>query len=344
MKAVQLTGIKQLSINDIPVPQIIEDNDVLIRIKTVGVCGSDIHYYNSGRIGSQIVQFPFTIGHEAAGIIEKTGKNVTRVKAGQRIAIDPAVSCGICDQCKVGRENTCRKLLFLGCPKQLEGCLSEYIVLNENCCYPINDTMTYEQAALSEPLAIGVYAVERTKLPDNANIAILGLGPIGMSVFYVLRTMNIGNVYVTDKLDERLAFSKKLNPTWAGNPNRFDIVREITNHEPLLTDVVFECSGDPDAIKQGVELLKPGGNLVIVGIPAVDEISLPVHELRRKEITIVNLRRQAHCTQKALDLLDTGKINMDSMATHRFKINEVEKAFDLVANYRDGVMKAMITF
>ena len=136
--------------------------DVLIRIRTVGVCGSDIHYYTSGRIGSQIVRFPFIIGHEAAGIVERTGSNVTRVKPGQRIAIDPAVSCGRCDQCKAGRENTCRELLFLGCPEQLEGCLCEYVVLPEKCCFPIEDSLTFEQATLSEPLAIGVYSVERS--------------------------------------------------------------------------------------------------------------------------------------------------------------------------------------
>jgi L-iditol 2-dehydrogenase len=343
MKAAVLTGIKQFEIKQVPTPEIVNDTDVLIKIKTVGVCGSDIHYYTTGRIGSQIVQYPFTIGHEGAGIVERTGSKVARVKPGQRIAIDPAVSCGNCDQCISGREHTCRKLLFLGCPKQLEGCLSEYIVLSEKCCFPINDNMTFEQAALSEPLAIGVYTVERSALPINADVAILGAGPIGMSVFHVLRTKNVGDVYITDKIEERLKFSKKLNPKWSGNPDRIDIVKEISNIEPLLLDVVYECSGDAEAIIQGIQLLKPGGTLVIVGIPETDEISFPIHELRRKEITIVNIRRQVHCTQKAIDLLDRRQVNMDSMVTHHFTLEETQKAFDLVANYRDGVMKAIIS-
>jgi L-iditol 2-dehydrogenase len=343
MKVLLLTGIRQFEIRQMPDPEIINDTDVLIKIKTVGVCGSDIHYYTTGRIGSQIVQFPFTIGHEAAGIVEKTGKNVTRVTPGQKIAIDPAVSCGYCDQCKAGREHTCRELLFLGCPKQLDGSLSEYIVLNERSCFPIKDSMTFEQATLSEPLAIGVYSVERSMLPSNANAAILGVGPIGMSVFHILRTKNIGNVYITDKIEERLKFSKMLNPRWTGNPDEVDVVKQISEIESLLIDVVYECSGDPEAIKQGIQLLKPGGTLVIVGIPEVDEISFPIHELRRKEITIVNIRRQVNCTQKAVDLLANGQINMDSMVTHRFPLEETQKAFDLVEKYRDGVMKAMIT-
>jgi L-iditol 2-dehydrogenase len=343
MKAAVLVGIKRFEIREVPDPKIIHDTDVLIRMNTVGVCGSDIHYYSSGRIGSQVIQFPFTIGHEAAGIVEKIGKNVMRVKPGQRIAIDPALSCGRCDQCKAGREHTCRNLLFLGCPEQLQGCLSEYIVIHEKCCYPMKIPMTFDQAVLSEPLAIGVYAVQRSMLPEKANVAILGAGPIGMSVFHVLRTKNPGNIYITDKIEERLQFALKTHPVWTGNPDRGNIVKEISNIEPLLLDVVFECSGDPHAIAQALQLLKPGGILVIVGIPSANEISFPLHELRRKEITIVNIRRQVHCTQNAIDLLESGQINMDSMATHHFLLEETQKAFDLVANYRDGVMKAMIS-
>jgi L-iditol 2-dehydrogenase len=342
MKATLLTGIRHFETRQVPEPRLVNDFDVLVRIKTVGVCGSDIHYYTIGRIGSQVVQFPFIVGHETAGIVERTGKKVTRVKAGQRIAIDPAVSCGRCDQCKAGRENTCRELRFLGAPKQLEGSLCEYVVLPEKNCFPIGESMTFEQATLAEPLAIGVYSVERSAVSAKANLAILGVGPIGMCVFHVLSMRSVGNVYVSDKIEERLAFSRDLNPKWTGNPDRVDIVREISHIEPFLLDVVYECSGDPQAIAQGVQLLKPGGTLVIVGITETDEVSFPIHELRRKEITILNIRRQLHCTQKAIDLLAQHKINLDSMVTHRFPLEETQKAFDLVANYEDGVMKAMI--
>jgi L-iditol 2-dehydrogenase len=343
MKAAVLTGMHRFDIRDIPAPKIVHETDVLIRIKTVGVCGSDIHYYTTGRIGTQIVEFPFIIGHETAGVVERIGSTVKRVRPGQRVAVDPSVSCGVCDQCKAGREHTCRKLLFLGCPKQLEGCLSEFIVLPEENVFPIPDQMTYEQATLSEPLAIAVYAVERSGLPPAGNVAILGAGPIGMSLFHVLRTRNAGHIYITDKIEERLAFARTLRPLWAGNPDKVDVLKEISRAEPSLLDVVFECSGNPEAIAQGVQLMKPGGALVIVGIPEVDEVSFPIHELRRKEITILNIRRQVHCTQKALDLLASRIINMDAMATHHFTLDQTQAAFDLVASYGDGVMKAMIS-
>ncbi len=342
MKAASLAGIGKFETRQTPKPEIIRPNDVRIRIKMVGVCGSDIHYYTTGRIGSQIIHFPFTIGHEAAGIVERVGPEVTRVKPGQRIAIDPAVYCGHCDQCRAGRENTCRKLLFLGCPGQLAGALCEYLVLPETCCFPIQDRTTFEQAVLSEPLAIAIYAVERAKLSAGANVAIFGAGPIGMSVFHVLRANRVGDVYITDKIPERLKFSRKLKPRYCGNPNRADVVGEISKAEPLLMDAVFECSGDRLAYDHAVALLKPGGTLALVGIPEFDDVSFPIHELRRKEITITNIRRQAHCTQKAIDLLEAGKINLDAMVTHHFSLAETKQAFDLVATYRDGVMKAMI--
>ena len=342
MKAALLTGIRKFETRTVPAPQITRPTDVLIRIKMVGVCGSDIHYYTTGRIGSQVIQFPFIVGHEAAGIVEEVGTEVTRVKPGQRIAIDPAVSCGQCDQCRAGRENTCRELLFLGCPGQLAGALSEHLVLPEACCFPIKDRTTFEQAALSEPLAIAVYAVERSHLPARASVAILGAGPIGMSVFQVLRANRAGDVFITDKIPDRLKFAQQLKPEYCGNPDRADVIGEISKAEPLLLDAVFECSGDRMAYHHAVRLLKPGGTMALVGIPEFDEVPFPIHDLRRKEITILNVRRQAHCTQKAIDWLETQRINLDEMVTHHFSLAETKQAFDLVAHYRDGVMKAMI--
>jgi threonine dehydrogenase-like Zn-dependent dehydrogenase len=157
-----------------------------------------------------------------------------------------------------------------------------------------------------------------------------------------LRAKNAGDVYVTDKIPDRLDFSQKLHPKWCGNPDRTEVLKEISNLEPLLMDVVYECSGDQAAYDQAIQLLKPGGTFAIVGIPEVDEIPFPIHELRRKEITVINIRRQAHCTQKAIDLLEHRQINMDAMVTHHFPLEETQQAFDLVTNYRDGVMKAMI--
>ena len=182
MKVMQLTGIREMELFKIPTPEIKNPKDVLVRMKVVGICGSDVHYYLSGKIGSQVVEYPFAVGHEGSGVIEKVGSKVTKVKPGDRIAVEPAMPCEKCDQCKSGRPHTCRNLIFLGCPQQASGCLSEYIILPETSCFPIKETMTFDQAAISEPLAIGVYAVEKSIPMQGKKIGILGCGPIGLSV------------------------------------------------------------------------------------------------------------------------------------------------------------------
>ncbi len=344
MQAIKLTGIRQMQIMTVPAPALTGASDVLVRLRAVGVCGSDIHYYTKGRIGRQVVQYPFAVGHECAGVIERVGAQVTRCKQGDRVAVDPAMPCGACDQCRAGRPHTCRKLRFLGCPGQAEGCLAEYIVMPEHCCFPIKDSMTFDQAAASEPLAIGVYAVSMSMPMRGARIGILGFGPIGMSVLLPAKALGAERMYVSDKLEERLAIARAAGATWAGNPQQQDLVAAVAQREPALLDAVFECCGDQAALDQALLLLKPGGTLLIVGIPEVDRVSFSIDELRHREIRIQNVRRQNDCVQRALDLIDQRQINVDAMVTHHFPFAHTQAAFDTVAAYRDGVMKAIITF
>jgi L-iditol 2-dehydrogenase len=342
MKAMRLTGIRQMEMFDVPTPEIINDTDILIRMSTVGVCGSDVHYYVSGKIGSQVVEYPFTVGHEGSGIVEKVGSAVSRIKPGDRIAIDPAMSCWECDQCLAGRPHTCRKLRFLGCPGQAEGCLSEYIVMPEKSCFVLPDSLTLDEGALSEPLTIGIYAVKLSHMKPGMSIGILGSGPIGLSVLTAASVVKPSKVFMTDKLDYRLEFAKGAGATWTGNPLKTEVISEIKKKEPLLLDIVFECCGQQEAISQSFQLLKPGGKLMIIGIPETHVYTFPIDDMRRNEICIQNVRRQNESLHDCLYLLDSKKVTVSSWATHRFKLSETKKAFDLVANYKDGVIKAMI--
>ncbi len=344
MKAIVLTGIRQMEMTDVPEPTIKKDDEVLLKVEVVGVCGSDIHYYETGRIGSQIVEYPFVVGHECAAVVEAVGSAVTRTKVGDGVVVDPAIACNNCDQCKQGRKNTCRNLRFLGCPGQAEGCLCEYIVMPEDCCFPIGDKITFEQGVLCEPLAIGVYAVKQACISENTDIAILGSGPIGLSCLVSARTENASACYVTEKVEERIRVAENNGASWVGNPNKEDVVKEILKLEPAGVDVAFECAGQQETIDQAVELLKPGGKLMFVGIPRFERISFMINKIRRKEITIVNVRRQNDCTQTAIDLIAAGKIKVDFMITHRFKLEQTQQAFDMVSEYRDGVIKALIGF
>lgn len=351
MKIAFLTGIRQLEVREAPQPELMNPEDALVQIETVGVCGSDIHYYVAGRIGSQGVQFPETLGHECAGVVAATGRAVRAPKlaVGQRVAIDPLIPCGQCDQCLAGREHTCRRQRFLGCPGQAPGALAEYLVMPARCCYPVPDSMTAAQAALVEPFSIGLHSRNLAPLPSGsrseAKVAILGAGPIGLCVLLACHATDKDSncrLYVTDLIDERLEAARVCGAEWTGNPQRDDVVRAMADKEPLGMDVVFECAGKQETLDQAVELLKPGGTLLIVGIPALDRVSLDPHLLRRHELQVRSVRRQNRCTAPAIEMIASGAVNVDPLVTHRFSFADTKRAFDLVAGYGDGVIKAVI--
>ncbi len=344
MKALVLTGLKRLEFIDVPEPKIKKDTDVLLKMAVVGICGSDVHYYETGRVGSQIVTYPYRIGHECSAIVARIGRAVKNVKVGDEIAVEPAVSCHQCDQCEMGRENTCRNLKFLGTPGQGDGCLCEYMVMPAENCIVVTDGLSLIQAALCEPFTISLYAIKQGQSTYSDKIAILGSGPIGLSCMTAARLQGVKKIYMTDKISSRLAVAKKHGVDWVGNPDENDIVKQISKLEPAGIDVVYECAGQQSTLDEGVELLRPGGRLVIVGIPRQDIVSFSIDKIRRKEITIINIRRQNRSTREAVELLATGKVNIDYLVTHRFKFEDSIKAFELVAGYKDGVIKAMIEF
>jgi len=344
MKAVALTGIRRMTVQDIPEPEIRNDTDVLLKIERVGVCGSDVHYFETGHIGDQVIRYPFIVGHECAATVVETGSAVRRVKPGDRVAVDPAIACFACDQCRAGREHTCRNLLFLGCPGQVPGCLCEMIVMPEASCFALQPSVSLVQAVLSEPLAIAVYAVQRAAVTSGMQAGILGAGPIGLSCLVCARAAGADISAVTDLIAPRLQAARAQGAAWTGNPEQEDIVALLRQMCPEGLDVMFECAGRQQTVDQALELLKPGGKLLLIGIPREEHISIDIHKARRKEITLINVRRQNQCTQTALDWICQGKVQVDFMKTHAFAMDRTQQAFELVSVYRDGVIKAIIEF
>jgi len=344
MKTLVLTDIRKIELIQRPLPAMVNPDDVLIRIKTVGVCGSDVHYFTEGKIGSQVVEFPFAVGHECSGIVIETGSSVTRVHTGNLIAIDPSIHCGKCDQCLSGRPHTCRNNRFLGCPGQIEGCLAEYIVMPEFTCFPLNESFNQTTGALIEPLTIGTYSVELAKTDfQDKTIGIFGAGPIGLSVLMVLKTMLTGSVFCYEPLNFRREKANELGADYIINPFETDAFEITQKIEPLLLDVIFECSGDQKAVDDAIKILKPGGKLVLVGIPPDAKYVFDMDLMRRKEIAIQNVRRQNDCVEKAIKLIENG-LPVEQMVTHHFKPEATQLAFETVANYQDGVIKAVIDF
>ena len=343
MKAALLTGVRSLEVREVPAPRRVRDDDVLVRSRAVGVCGSDLHYYLSGAVGSDAVKYPFIPGHECAGVVEEVGPGVTRVKPGALVVVEPAVPCGACDQCRTGRPHTCRKLLFLGHYGELTGGMAELVLAPERNCVPLPGRMTAVQGALAEPLSIALYAAGLGGSVRGKTAAVLGTGPIGLCVVMALKADGAGTVYATEKVEARReAAAAKAGADWTGDPGREDIVAAIGDRESLGLDLVFECCGEQSALDQGLALLKPGGTLVVVGIPLEPRVSFDSSKARRREIRIQNVRRQNKCLERAVAMIHAGRIGVDFLATHTFPLDRAGEAYELAAARRDGVIKALV--
>ena len=342
MKVAYLTGIERIEIRDAPDPKLENPTDVRLQVETVGVCGSDMHYYRTGRIGDQVVKFPFPLGHELAATVVELGSEAENLSIGDRVVVDPLICCGKCDQCTSGREHTCRDQAFLGVPGQRDGTLSEQIVMPARCCYKLPEGMTLVQGALIEPFSIGLYAQRLGGDVVGKTAAILGCGPIGLSVLAALKAAGTDSVYMTDIRGNRAELASHMGTEWTGNPEKQDIVAEIRHAEPAGLDLAYECAGEQDTVDQCLQLVKPGGMVLIVGIPELDRLSFDMNVMRRSEVRIQNVRRQNQCFAAAIDLIAWGKVDLGSMVTHEFPLSETRAAFDIVSNYKDNVVKAMI--
>jgi L-iditol 2-dehydrogenase len=343
MKAVVLTGVRKAEVRDVPKPNIQAPDDVLLKTTIAGLCGSDLHYFITDVVGGERVPYPAIVGHECAAVVETAGTAVTKLKPGDRVAVEPAIFCGTCDQCRADRFNTCRKIRFLGHPGERDGCLAEYFVMPERNCLPLPARLTPAEGMLAEPLSIALHALAIAGEIGPA-AAVLGAGPIGLCVILGVLREDVGKIYATDKADARTAAAKRAGASWAGNPDNEDVVGVILGREPLGLDTVFECSGDPAAVGQAVELVKPGGQIVQVGIPVEERIPLNYRKLRRKEIAIKHVRRQNRCYEKALDLVADREIDIAWLATHCFTPEDAQLAFTVAADRLDGVLKASIVF
>ncbi|MFP4105502.1 MAG: zinc-dependent alcohol dehydrogenase [Phycisphaerae bacterium] len=341
MKAAFLTGIRQVELRDVPEPKIENDDDVLLRIDVVGVCGSDMHYYKDGQIGAQVVEFPWVVGHECAATVVESGP-ASKLEPGRRVAVDPLINCTECDQCKSGRIHTCRKQKFLGCPGQVAGSLSEYLVLPERCLFPVPDEVTDDQAVLVEPFSIAMWAQHLAGSTEGKNIAILGAGPIGLSVLAACKAAGDCTVYQTDLLDNRVELAKRMGADWAANAGEIDVLQTFSREMSLGFDIIFECAGQPETVDQGTIALRPGGKLMLVGINENSRTCFDMNYVRRHELTLQPVRRQNDMVQPAIELVASGQVDLDPMVSHHFTLDQTNEAFEIVADYKDNAVKAMI--
>jgi len=212
----------------------------------------------------------------------------------------------------------------------------------ERNCFVLPAELTLEEGVLVEPLTIAIHGLRVLGKPVPNRVAVLGAGPVGLSVLLAARAAGIRRIYMTDKIEGRVEAAQKAGASWAGNPDKEDIVARIRSLAPEGLDAVYECCGDQSALYQALDLLTPGGRLVIVGIPPGDRVSFDIHALRRKELSLHNVRRQRFCVPEALDLIKNGQADVRFMATHRFALEDARLAFELAAGYRDDVIRAIV--
>jgi L-iditol 2-dehydrogenase len=326
MLALVLHGPRNLCVQSFPHPGSPRSDEVLLRVTATGICGSDLHAYQHGRIGDATLRSPLILGHEFTGVIETVGSRV-KLKPGTRVAVDPAIPCGRCDRCREGNPNLCPHVRFCGlCPHH--GSLREYIHMPAANCFPLPRALSDADGVMLEPLGIALHATGLAKIRKGDTVAVLGCGCIGLCLLQTARLAGAARVFVSDPLPWRQRLATKLG----GKPLRSSV-------QP---DIVFEAAWAGDAARQAIEIVRPGGRVILVGIPDDDDLLLPHATARRKGLTVLFARRMRHTYPQAIRLVATGRVDVRSMITHRFPLKDAARAFHLNAAYQDNVVKVII--
>ncbi|MEN6520353.1 MAG: NAD(P)-dependent alcohol dehydrogenase [Armatimonadota bacterium] len=339
MRVLRLHAPLDMRIHDEPVP-VPGPGEALVRVGSVGVCASDVHWWRHGRIGGNVLTDPLVLGHEAAGTVETVGEGVPYPKPGQRVAIEPAKACGRCEFCMSGNYNVCPSVDFFGTPPT-DGCFRDYVVWPASLMIPIPDSISMDEAAMLEPLAVGIYAADLASVRPGERAAVLGAGAIGLSVMQSLKICGAGDVLVCDPIPARRETALKLGADVACDPSEVhDAAKAMTSGRGF--DLVFECAGDINAVRETARLARVLGRVIIVGIPKEDEYPFDAGSARRKQLKATFVRRSNLTGERAVELVHRGKINAASLATHTFPLEETDKAMKLAESKTDGVIRAVI--
>jgi L-iditol 2-dehydrogenase len=314
---------------------------VLIKIASVGVCASDVHYYREGRIGDQVVNEPLILGHEFSGTVVKVGEKVRTIAEGARVAVEPGKRCKECEPCKEGNINLCRNIIFCGTPP-IDGALREYLAWPAELCVQISEKMSLDEAAMIEPLAVGVYAVDLAEMAGGESVAILGAGAIGLSVLQAAKVVGFGKMIVTDPIPERRELARKLGADVVIDPTSTDSTALIMQETNGGVEIAFECAGMPESTWQTIEVIRPKGRVVVAGIPEEDKYCFPGSLCRRREVNIQFVRRSKNAAERSVEMVERGLLDVSSYASHIFPFEKSDEALKLAAAKTDGVIRAVI--
>jgi L-iditol 2-dehydrogenase len=346
MLAARLYGARDMRIEQVASVGDPSAGQVCIDVTAVGVCGSDLHSYIDGRIGSTDVEAPLVLGHEFAGVIRAVGDEArcgedTLLQVGQRVAVDPATPCWRCEFCEHGHPNLCNRLHFCGLFPD-DGSLREQMLVDARTCFVVPNSITDAGAALLEPLGVAIHAVDLAKIRLADSTAVIGCGPIGLLLIKLARLSGAHRVIAFDPHEWRVQKALSWGATEAYSTHDDPVARVESLTSKRGVDVVFEAAWGGETIQQAAQMARLGGRVVLVGIPSDDELHMKHSVARRKGLTIVLSRRMKHTYPRAIRLATSGVLDLEDLISHRFPLNQADKAFELNARYGDNVQKIII--
>jgi L-iditol 2-dehydrogenase len=316
--------------------------EVQARVETVGICGSDLHYFAEGGIGDTLCRYPMVLGHEPTGVILKTGPGVTGWAAGDRVALEPAIYCYHCEYCVTGRHNVCANIRFLSMPGD-PGFFREFVNLPARNLLPLPANLSFQEGSLFEPLAIILHSMKFTLIHVGDTAAVFGAGPIGLLTVALLKMSGAGRVWVSEPVEHRRELARIMGADAVIDPKAADPVREIlTDTGQRGVDVAIDCAARDGAYNQAVNVARNAGRVVLTGIPSETHISLEFHPIRRKELALFVVRRSNHDSEAALHLLRDHSRRFAPMLTHTRPLEDVQDVFNMLEHYADGVGKATL--
>jgi L-iditol 2-dehydrogenase len=329
MNVLRLYGRQDFGLSDEPKPKPRPDES-LVRVTAVGICGSDLHWFSEAGIGDARLSRPLVLGHESAGVVESGARR------GERVAVDPAVPCGICVFCREGNPNLCEALRFAGHGEH-DGAFREYLPWPSRCLHPLPDALTDVDGAMLEPLGVAIHAVDLAHLKAGMTVGVFGCGPIGLLIMQVARTAGAAHIIATDKLSHRLDAARALGAAAVFDATDGEESATIWAHTGQRgVDVAFEAAGENEAVETAVAVVRAGGRVVLAGIPSDDRLTFNASTARRKGLTIKLVRRMKHAYPRAIRLVERGLVDVRTLVTHRFPLSEFDLAF-AVALRRDGL-------
>lgn len=341
MKVAVMNGVGKMGFVEREIPQP-ADNEVLVKLEYVGICGSDMHYYETGRIGDYVVEPPFVLGHEPGGVVVEIGKNVTHLKVGDRVALEPGKTCGHCEYCREGKYNLCPDVVFFATPP-VDGVFQEYVAHEAALCFKLPENVDTLEGALIEPLAVGFHAANQGGAHAGQTAVVFGAGCIGLVSMMALKAEGVSRVYVVDIMQKRLDKAMELGATGVINSMNTDVQEEIgrlTGGKGV--DLVIETAGMEVTTRQAIHVTKKGATIVLVGYSKTGEMTLPLSLALDKELTFKTVFRYRHIYPMAIEAVASGKVNLKGIVSNIFNFDDIQAAMDKSVSDKANIVKSVV--